>query len=252
MGRKLIDGLASKGKTFTIQEARKLWGTNPNVTRVLLSRLESGGWIERVERGKYIIIPLGSRKGEATLSEFVIASQLVEPCSIAYWSALHHHGLTEQAPGRVFIQTTGRKKKQALEIFGVSYRIIRISPKKYFGTQKQWIEEEEVFFTDAEKTIVDCLDKPQHCGGIIEVAKSLKEGKYDKARLLEYALRIGNSGVVRRLGYLSELLGLKLKVPAPGRKNYLLLDPTMPEKGERISKWGLRVNLDKKVLGELE
>ncbi|GAH37375.1 unnamed protein product, partial [marine sediment metagenome] len=34
--------------------------------------------------------------------------------------------------------------------------------------------------------------------------------------------------------------------------NYLLLDPTMPKKGSKSAKWRLIINLDEKVLGELE
>jgi predicted transcriptional regulator of viral defense system len=39
---------------------------------VILSRLEKKGWIERIEKGKYIIIPLGAEKGKYTLNEFII------------------------------------------------------------------------------------------------------------------------------------------------------------------------------------
>jgi len=35
-------------------------------------------------------------------------------------------------------------------------------------------------------------------------------------------------------------------------RNYLLLDPSMPRKGEKNAKWRLIINLDKDILGELE
>jgi predicted transcriptional regulator of viral defense system len=41
--------------------------------------MEEKGSIERVEQGKYLIIPLSNEKGKYTLHEFVIASYLVEP-----------------------------------------------------------------------------------------------------------------------------------------------------------------------------
>jgi len=34
---------------------------------VILSRMEEKGFIERIEKGKYLIIPLGSEKGKYTL-----------------------------------------------------------------------------------------------------------------------------------------------------------------------------------------
>jgi len=35
--------------------------------------------------------------------EFEIAMALAHPAAISHWSALHHHGLTEQAPRKVFM-----------------------------------------------------------------------------------------------------------------------------------------------------
>jgi len=223
-------------------------GIDRNVLRVILSRLEKKGRIERIEKGKYMVIPLGARKGEYTINEFVIGSLLVNPSAISYWSALNYYGLTEQIPTTVFVQTTSRKKKQKLEIFGVRYRIVRVKDAKFFGIERMWIGEFQVGVTDREKTIVDCLDKPEYCGGVIEVAKALKND-VDLHTLSEYAVRIKNSGVVRRLGYLCDFLGLQINLPEIKVRNYLLLDPTMPKRGETNSKWRLIANID---IGELE
>ena len=248
----VIDKLASKGSTFTFRDAQNILGADYSVTKVILSRLEKRGWIERIEKGKYMIIPLGAEKEKYTLHEFLIASMLINPYAIAYWSALNYYGLTEQIPTTVFIQTTARKKKQNLNIFDVGYRIVRITGKKFFGLKKEWIEETQIYITDREKTIVDCIDKPQYCGGVIEVAKALKSEKYDVEKLSEYAKRIGNSGVIRRLGYLSEILGIDVKFPVLKTRNYLYLDPTMPKQGRKNAKWRLIVNLDEKMIGVLE
>jgi len=219
---------------------------------VILSRLEKKGWIERIEKGKYMIIPLGAEKGKYTLNEFVIASLLVNPYTIGYWSALHFYGLTEQIPQTVFIQTTSRKKRQRLNIFGVQYKIIKVKKYKFFGIRKEWIEDVQINITDKEKTIVDCLDRPQHCGGIIEVAKALKIKELNKNQIAYYAKQIRNTGVIRRLGYLCDLLKVDIKLPDVKVRNYLLLDPSMPKKGRKNSKWKLIINLDEKVLDNLE
>jgi len=248
----MIDKLASKGSTFTFRDAQDILGSDYSVTKVILSRLEKQGWIERIEKGKYMIIPLGAEKGKYTLHEFLIASMLINPYAIAYWSSLNHYGLTEQIPTTVFIQTTARKKKQNLNIFGVEYRIVRIAEKKFFGLKKEWIDESQVYITNREKTIVDCLDKPKYCGGIIEVAKALKRGKYNTEKLSEYAKRIENSGIIRRLGYLSETLGIYVKLPEVKTRNYLYLDPTMPKQGRKNAKWRLIINLDEKTMGRIE
>jgi predicted transcriptional regulator of viral defense system len=247
-----LSQLARQGKIFTIEDAYKITHINRDYLRKLLYRLEKRGAIERIKRGRYMIIPLYGEKGKYTLNEFIIGSLLVEPYAISYWSALNHYGLTEQIPTTVFIQTISWKEKQGVEVFGVKYRIVRIKKDKFFGTRKEWVEETQINITDKEKTIIDCLDKPQYCGGIIEVTKGLKKGQFDKDKLIVYVDKIGNSGVIRRIGFLCDFLGLDIKLPKVKTKNYLYLDPTMPKKGNKNAKWRLIINLDEKVLGTIE
>lgn len=244
----LLDKLAKK-KIFTIEDAAKLTSTNRDVLKVILSRLEKKGWIERVEPGKYIVIPLGAEKGKYTLHEYVIGSLLVNPCIISYWSALNYYGFTEQIPTTVFIQSTARKKQQKINIFGVDYKIIRLKKEKIFGTKKEWFEDTKVAITDKEKTIIDCLDKPQYSGGIIEVAKALNTKNYNVKKLVKYSQKISNTGVIRRLGYLCEKLQIAIDIPKVKTRNYLFLDPTISKKRKTNAKWKLYVNTN---IGDLE
>jgi predicted transcriptional regulator of viral defense system len=244
----LLDELA-QNKVFTIEDAAEVISTSRAVLKVLLSRLEKNGWIERIEPGKYMVIPLGAKKGKYTLHEFVLGSLLVDPCIISYWSALNHYGFTEQIPLTVFLQTTARKKNQEIKVFGVPYRIIRIKQEKIFGVKKEWFEDTEVKITDREKTIVDCLDKPRFCGGIIEVAKALKTKNYDVETLADYAQKINNTGVIRRLGYLCDAFDISIKLPKIKTRNYLYLDPTLRRKNTTNAKWRLYIN---QKVGDLE
>ena len=252
MTLEILKSMAKENQVFSFSQLYQKTHIKKEVLKVILSRMEERGFIERVERGKYLIIPLSSEKGKYTLHEFVIGSCLVEPSAISYWSALHHYGLTEQIPGTVFIQTPARKKKNVLEIFGVNYQIVRVKEDKFFGVRKEWIEENAVNITDKEKTIIDCLDKPHYAGGIIEAAKALKNSSLDYNQLSAYALRINNFAVVRRLGYLCERMGIPLNLPHPRSKSYLLLDPTMPAKGENDAKWRLIINADTMLPESLE
>ena len=249
----ILNTLAKKGESFTFTEGLKVSGLSVQSFKVLLFRMARDGRIEKVEKGKYIIIPLGAEKGRYTLNEFIIGSLLVTPYSVAYWSALNFYGLTEQFPNTVFLQTTSRKKKQATEVFGVRYKIVRVKEEKFFGIRKEWIENTQVHITDKEKTLLDCLDKPQYCGGVVEVAKALKYGsELDKKKLVEYAQKINNLGVIRRLGYLCDLFAIDIGIPKIKTRNYLLLDPTMSHKGPKNAKWRLIMNLDEKIMGDLE
>ena len=162
MSIEILKRMAKDNKIFSFNDLYEKTKIKKDILRVIISRLEEQGYIERIEKGKYLIIPLGSEKGEYTLHEFVIGSYLVKPYAIGYWSALHYYGLTEQIPNIVFMQTPARKKNRIIDVFGVSYRIVRINEEKFFGIKKEWIENISVSVTNKEKTIIDCLDKPEY------------------------------------------------------------------------------------------
>lgn len=244
MTLEILKSMAKESQVFSLDQLYQKTQIKKEVLKVILSRMEERGFIERIERGKYLIIPISSEKWKYTLHEFVIASYLVEPSAISYWSALHHYGLTEQIPRTVFVQTPARKKKNTLEIFGVVYQIVRVKKDKFFGIRREWIEETPVAITDKEKTIIDCLDKPHYAGGVIEVAKALKKESLDYNKISAYALKMNNSAVIRRLGYLCEKAGIPMNLPKPRSKNYLMLDPSMPVQGKNDAKWRLRINMD--------
>ena len=249
----LLSKIAKEGEIFTLSSASKILDLDRLYLRKILYKLEKENYIKRIAKGKYLIVPLSADKAYYTLHEFVIGSVLVEPYTIAYWSALNYYGLTEQIPTTVFIQITSWKEKQEVEVFGVKYKIVRVKQEKFFGIKKEWIENTQINITDKEKTIIDCLDKPHYCGGMIEVIKALKYGRkeLDFKKLSEYANQIGNSGVIRRLGYVCDLLNIKIKLMAPDTRNYLLLDPTMPVEQKKNAKWRLIVNLDERIIGVL-
>ncbi len=249
-----VKRLSTIGETFSIDDVKKISTMSDEVLWNLLYRLENQGWIERIEKGKYMIIPLNAEKGKYTLNEFVIGSMLVEPYCISYWSALNYYGFTEQIPTTVFLQTTSRKKHQNIEVFGVRYKIIRLTNRKFFGMDKVWFDNNQINIADREKTIIDCLDKPQHSGGIIEVIKGMREQNFNKKNLVKYAKKINNTGVIRRLGFICDYYDIDIDLPPIKKdiRNYLILDPGLPKEGERSSKWRLIVNLDDDVLENIE
>jgi predicted transcriptional regulator of viral defense system len=241
--------------TFSIQDARRVLGhKESDPTRQFLERLQTKGWIKRIKRGRFAVIPLSSGEDRTPqLHEFIVAMELVTPATIAYWSALNHHGMTEQLPRTVFVATNHPVRRPPGEVLGLSYKIISLRPEKFFGVVKDWIDEMPFMVTDREKTIIDGLDLPQYVGGVAEIVKVLSIGWtiLNESKLRKYAVKIGNSAVAKRLGFLMETLGVgnvealrKVVTLAPG---FSSLDPTLPQHGKYNRRWGLLVNTDMKV-----
>src|SRR4030043_664319 len=199
LGRNEARFLAKMGTriTFSIEEARQVLGHKADEpTRQFLERLQHKGWIQRIKRGKFTVIPLSS--GEERISqlhEFLVAMELVSPSAIAYWSALNHYGMTEQLPRTVFVATDHPVRYSQKETLGITFKIISLRPHKFFGIVKDWMDERPFWITDKEKTIIDGLDLPKYVGGVGEITKALMGAwkELDEIKLLDYAVKIGNS-----------------------------------------------------------
>jgi predicted transcriptional regulator of viral defense system len=238
--------------TFSLAFARQVLGhTKDDPTPQFLERLQSKGWIRRIRRGWFAVVPLSSGEGRSPqLHEFVVAMELVSPAVIAYWSALNHHGMTEQVPRIVFVATDHPVRRQPGDVLGVTYKIVALKPGKIFGVMKDWIDETPFSVTDREKTIIDGLDLPQYVGGVSEITKALK-GVWKELReekLRSYAAKIGNSAVAKRLGLMMETLGLgdveALRREVSIAPGFSPLDPTMPKRGKFSRRWGLLINTE--------
>ena len=246
----LISALAREDrKVFTIEDARAVTDRN---AKKIVSSLTRKKWLLPLKRGLYAIVPLGvGIKGADSfiLHNFVIASHLVDPYYIGYWSALNHHGLSEQIPRATLIATT--KPKMPLTIVDSDYCFVTIEKRKFFGSQEIQIEGWKVNISSPEKTIADCLDHPEHSGGIEEVAKAIyfDHKELDLAKVREFAIRMKNLTILKRLGYILDATGLLNTYKDVFRsftpsKGYPALDSISPRKGRYNSRWGLLVNLE--------
>jgi len=251
-GSNLLTELTRQGKRlFTFDDAAKVYGNSSGGLYDLLSTLVKRRWLQRLERGKYLILPLeAGREGEWTEHEFIIASYLIKPYYIGFRSALNYYGYTEQVSRTVFIASTRRKSRPALEVSGVTYRFVYMSARKFFGATEVALDGHKVNISDPEKTIVDCLDRLEYCGGVVEVAKALWYGRdeLDFIKMANYAQKNGNRAVSQRLGYLLETLGSGTEEAITLLRDslsnsYAPLDTLATPEGHYIERWKILVNV---------
>jgi len=258
---RLLNRLAADGHVaFSTAQARTALGNGGQDINKLLYHLTRKRWLLRLEKGKYLILPLeAGMEGFYSAHEFVIAAHMVHPYAIAYASALCFHALSDLLPHIVFVATTRRKAEAAVEELGLRFRFITLTPRKFFGIQTVTIKDQAVRITTPSKTLVDGLDHPDLCGGIVELAKGLERYSGDDdvnwAQLTADAQRLGNRTVFKRLGYLVEVLGLEAgewidRWRAEISSGETLLDPHYGRRGSYHSEWNLRLNVDEEQLLE--
>jgi predicted transcriptional regulator of viral defense system len=251
----LLAGLAGAGhQIISVDDIETTLEVPPNTAREIASRLTEKGWLDRLFPGTYLIIPLtAGEKAVYTTHEYLIAAHVAEPMYIGYYSALSHHGLTEQAPRTVYVVTPTRA--QSREIHGVPYRVTTITERKFFGCEPTSIEGTTVQVSDLEKTLVDCADHPEFCGGVRELATAMRTADdrgCDWDTVGEYLERLDNGAATKRIVYLADQLGIDLpareELVASFTSGYSLLDPTRPDTGSTDSTYRLRINVEPATL----
>jgi len=206
----------------------------------LVARLKEERLIIEAEKGKYLLLGL---EPERVLSNpLFIASHLVKPAYVSYWSALHFYGFTEQVPLTVFVVTT--KKKRPVSFRGLHFRFVTVQPHKFFGYRRETVGELPVLIADEAKTLVDSLDQPRYAGGVAEVAKALRAALevIDVPTLVEYANRMRSKSLGSRLGYLLE----RLAHPVEGlihSASPVKLDPARPRNGPYEPRYRVVINV---------
>lgn len=262
VGIELVRLLAHEGdRIFTTGRARELAprvGLKDSYLGEALHHLRRNDWIVPLHRGLYALS--STVPGVSDAHEFEVAMALVSPAAISHWSALHYHGLTEQVPREVFVLTTtegsvprfrrteARLPRGGYPVSDTTYRFVQVKPERFFGAQKVWIGDARVTITDVERTLLDGLTMPQHCGDFAEVLHGFQVGMsgLDIERIIRYASRL-DAATVKRLGWVLEYHGAGSssidQLASLPIKGYRMLDPTGPRSGPCNSRWMVQENL---------
>ncbi len=266
VGIELVRRLAAEGdRIFSTSRARSLApdvGLKDAYLWEALHHLRRTGWIISVRRGLYALS--SAVPGVSPAHEFEIAMALVDPAAISHWSALHQHGLTEQAPRKIFVLTTtdasvprlrttkARSDRQGFAVGNTAYQFIQVKPERYFGLDRVWVDEARVTITDPERTLLDGLAMPHYCGDFAEVLHAFEKrgADLDLQRIIEYALKL-DAATAKRLGWVLEHQSVDLRklqrLAALPIKGYRKLDPSGPHKGPCNTRWMIQENLSGKV-----
>lgn len=243
--------VAKGGATVSADDVIERLGVSRPYANLVLSRLKKKGWLQRLRRGVYSIVPLHSVSGQPVLEEpMVIAMSLFAPCYISGWSAAEHWDLTEQISNSVVVYTSRRQRKNIQSIGRVTYRT-RYTNETLTGVTTFWSESNVVRIADPHRLIVDILQSPDLGGGgrqTLDIVKTYwRSERADADTLLEYAQRLGNGALFKRLGFSAEYFGAPteewvLECRARLTSGIAQLDPSGSKRGRIVSRWQLQVN----------
>lgn len=221
LGAKLILHLEwEEQNVVTAEEVMLILDCSYDRARQVIHRLVRDGWLAPITRGKYELIP--ARRGQHAFADpnpLFVGSLLVTPYYFSYATAAFYHALSSQASATVYVATTAQPWKRVVAVRGTEYRLVHQGPERFFGAAEVDAYGTAVMMASPEKTILDCLERPAHAGGLPEVAAMLWRGKdrVDWQLVGDYALRFRSHSLVQRLGYLVDLLDIGIGAEARER-----------------------------------
>jgi predicted transcriptional regulator of viral defense system len=224
----------------------------------ILSKLARHGAAQRVGRGKYVMIPADVMYGRKSYvaDPLVLVSEVMKGTEyyVAYYSAAHVHGLTEQMPFKTTVAVL--KQMRPIVIGNISVSFVNLKKSRFFGYEEIRYLDTTLNVSDLEKTLVDSVDRPELCGGIPEVVRTFSNafgtGRVNWKRLVSYVKRFSSRAVAQRLGFMIEYLEEEKKIRVEpeilddlqhliGSKIYPL-DVKALRKGEVSRKWKILNN----------
>jgi predicted transcriptional regulator of viral defense system len=236
--RTRLSAVLRGGRTLiSVDDATQVLGLGRSAAAKVLARWQRQGWVTRVQRGLYAPVPLASTPGDRVVDDpWTLIPELFDPAYVCGASAAHHWDLTEQLFRSVFVCTSRPVRRKTYTVHGTTFVLHHIGRDKLFGTRALWRGRSRLQISDLHRTIIDMLNDPTMGGGIRHVADCLdvylKLPEASPDTLVDYATRVGNGAIFKRLGFLAERAGapkaLVEACKARLSKGNAKLDPALP------------------------
>jgi len=213
----------------------------------ILENLVDKELLVRIERGKY-------RRYDFS-DPYVLGAFISRKGSVGYWSALHQHDLTDRFPNKIFIKTPFRKRNT--KVAETKIQFVSVKENKIDGITYSGYGNRRYPLTNVEMTLVDCFDQPRYAGPLPDLLKAFYQATIDTDKLIKYLSLYNNIAIIKRMGYLAELLDRTdlsdfISFAQENiNKKYNLFDPGGENNGEFNNRWRLRMNVDKNSIEEI-
>jgi len=257
---RVVLSLEADGESeFSLDAIEARAGVRRGYARKLAHGLVRKGWIERVGRGRYLLNP--SRHGPEAIPDtdpLRAGSHIVRPYYFGYASAAELWGFLLQA-GRVYYIVTPVRTSIRLT-HPAQFQFVRMRPERFFGSKEIRRRNESVRVSDPERTVIDCVDRPDLSGGMGGAVQVIDRAKprIEWSRLSDYLERMNNRSLALRVGFLAEQVRPSVSPPRSWGKRWRARpgDPWVPlgpprtfgRRGSHDPRWHIIRNVPDRVL----
>ena len=213
---KVVLSLEAEGAVdLSLDSLRDRAGISRGFARKVAHALVKKGWLQRVGRGRYLLSP--SRHGPDAIPDtdpLRLGSRIVSPYYFGFATAAELLGLLPQASRVYYIVTP--KQGTSRWVHAAQFRRIHVLPARFFGVQRIERRGEALLVSDLERTVLDCLARPELAGGLGGAVKVIESAarRLNWPRLAHYLRRLKARSLALRLGFLVEMLHPVVRPPA--------------------------------------
>jgi len=246
-------------KEKKVVSINQLSSINRAYARKILFSLNKKGALHRIAKGCYIVIPpdMIANPLKFINDPYLILDQLMEIFNekyyVGYQSAAQLHGIAEQMPLSINVIILNQKRPLHFGNQRINFR--KISKAKFFGVTRIKYSDSYINISDKEKTILDCVERYDLCGGIDEVTRMISTTLEDinRKKLLEHLKQFNDTPLLQRTGFiLDKLLQNGFDIDKElvndiakfvSKKKYYL-DPKVKGDGKYSKRWKIIENID--------
>ncbi len=194
---------------ITKEQFDRLFGKSV-LTRQIIYQLKKKGVLTPITKGVYYYSPLESGPAGRRINEYLIPPLLFPKGNyyVGYSTMFNYYGFTEQIFQTFYVLNSAVQKERVIS--GTAFKLLKVSPRRLYGTEKISIRNGQVIVSDRERTLVDLIYFPDAVGGLKQAFEILKDqlAKTNLKKLIQYAVRFPSVSTRKKIGYALEKAGV--------------------------------------------
>lgn len=218
---------------FTLNDLIKITNQTKDTLKSKLTILVKQKKIHRIKKGYYSLAKIDNK--------FQLQNTY-KKTYIGLYSALEFYESSTQRYNNLDLINQKILNNQNIENTNITFH--KIKESLFFGLRKEIINNTEVFISNIEKTIIDCLyfSSKIYLTDVIDFIRKYKN-EINIKFLIIYLNKVNSSTLNKRIGYIFEKEGIKL-INLKINNKYERLNINKSNKGIKNKKWKLIINED--------
>lgn len=219
------------------------------LTRQIIYQLKKKGILTPITKGVYYYSPLESGPSGRRINEYLIPPLLFPKGNyyVGYSTMFNYYGFTEQIFQTFYVLNSTVQKERVIS--GITFKLLKVSPRRLYGTEKISIRNGQVIVSDRERTLVDLIYFPDAVGGLKPAFEILKDqlGKINLKKFIQYAVRFPSVSTRKRIGYALEKAGVSQSKLRPllesvKKTSFITLFGSKSRKGSINNQWNVIID----------